>query len=708
MKWSPTGPELFEVTLRDGSYLIDFQFTASDTATIAAALESVGVRWIELGHGLGMNASEKGHGRAAATDAEYLEAAAGAIQEARWGMFFIPGIGREEDLRLAARHNMSFVRIGTNITEIESARRYFELARELGFITTWNGMKSYAVTPAEFGRKVAQVRSWGVDVAYLVDSAGGMYPEDVSAYLQAARGECDIALGYHGHDNLSLAMANTLRAIECGAVLIDTSLQGMGRSAGNAITEVLVAIMKKRGLWQSIDLNGLMDIGQGLIKPLIRRSGVDPMAVTAGYARFHSSFTEKVQAYARKHNLDVRDLIVRLCQEDQVSAPDGLLERLSLELASERMPRVISIPVFGLNRPRPASSQEALRAMLKQLRPCAVKAGKHAAVNIAIAEAPLPDFHVSGNIQDTLAHIVAPVDVSTEAQLLDVLKTVEGAVDVVLLDVDRKPFGPSDPATTGRQVLKDTLLLTYSDGQVWISAVEDQVVRLADEALAGVPIVIAGDHPRARRLALRLAQRRASVTMLVEPGIQSPLDSATLSDSLFGVSEEGPICCLPYDSAEGEGSLGAARLAIVWPRTRPWFGLKHASRLRKGAYLVDAGVGSVLPDALARAQENGVLSVRVNLWPALSGALVAAHESARVCRESFGWGSLAGVDVVAGGALGRAGSVVVDSVRHPRRVIGIADGRGGISFDYQDLELERVRSVSAEIQRQRLASSAGG
>src|SRR6478609_965790 len=92
-------PDVLEVTLRDGSYLIDFQFTAEDTATIAAALEGIGFRWIEVGHGLGLNASKAGKGVAAATDEEYLEAAGGALKRAKWGMFFIPGIGREEDLR---------------------------------------------------------------------------------------------------------------------------------------------------------------------------------------------------------------------------------------------------------------------------------------------------------------------------------------------------------------------------------------------------------------------------------------------------------------------------------------------------------------------------------------------------------------------------------------------------------------------------------
>ncbi len=260
-------PDILEVTLRDGSYLIDFQFTAEDTATIAAALESIGFRWIEIGHGLGLNASQAGKGMAAATDEGYMEAAAQALQDAKWGMFFIPGIGREEDIRLAADYGMSFLRIGTNVTEAAQAQPYIALAKELGLIVSYNAMKSYAVSPPEFGAVVAQARNWGADIACLVDSAGSMDPDSVAAYLRAAKAESESPLGYHGHDNLSLAMANTLRAIEEGAVLVDSSLQGMGRSAGNAVTEVLVAILQRRGSMQHIDLKAAMDVGQGLIQP---------------------------------------------------------------------------------------------------------------------------------------------------------------------------------------------------------------------------------------------------------------------------------------------------------------------------------------------------------------------------------------------------------------------------------------------------------
>ncbi len=688
--------DVFEVTLRDGSYLIDFQFTAEDTVMIASALEAVGFRWIEVGHGLGLNASQAGKGRAAATDEEYLEAAARALKHARWGMFFIPGIGRDIDLRLAARYHMSFVRIGTNITEMELAQPFFALAKDLGFIISYNAMKSYAISPAEFGRKAALARSWGADIFYLVDSAGGMYPDDVSEYLKAAQSESDIALGFHGHDNLSLVMANTLRAIECGVALVDSSLQGMGRSAGNAITEVLVAILKQRGHLPGIDLKGTMDIGQGLIMPLLRQRGMDPMAITAGYARFHSSFTVKVQRYAQEYQLDVRDLIVRLCQEDQVSAPDALLERLSKEIAAEKAPRVISFPALHIGT-KEVYGQQALLSLLKEMRPRAVKAGKYSALNIVIGEEPQDLITVSRNIQNTPSHIVGSVTLTADEQLLSILDTADGEVDVVLLDVDRKAFGPDSPGQIAHHGLKKSLLLTYLDSRVWVDAVEDQVVRLMGEVLDNSLLVITGEHPKSRFLALRFAERRARVVIINGPAssVATPLVE-TMRPFSFD-PDHLSVTCLDVHSSETINCLAKARAVILWPSRKPWFGMNEARHLMPGTFVLDAGIGSISPDGLEEARRHKAMLIRVNIWPNLAAALEAAHESARVCKESLGWEILAGVPVVAGGAMGRRGDVVVDSVRQPTRVIGIADGRGGVLFSYGPEDVEQVRRVSEEI-----------
>jgi len=692
-------PDVLEVTLRDGSYLIDFQFTAEDTATIASALESVGFRWIEVGHGLGLNASRTGSGLAAATDEEYMDAAAQALKHAKWGMFFIPGIGREEDLRVAARSGMSFVRIGTNVTETAQAEPYIALAKDLGLLVSYNAMKSYAVSPVEFGRVVAKVHAWGADIACLVDSAGSMDPDSVAAYMRAAKAESPIRLGFHGHDNLALAMANTLRAIDEGAVLVDSSLQGMGRSAGNAVTEVLVAILQKRGLLSHIDLKDAMDVGQGLIHPLLGQRGVDPMAVTGGLARFHSSFTAKVQHYARKHCIDMRDLIVRLCEEDQVSAPDELLERLSGELATLKMRRVLSIPAFRVESSKDKRPPVALDVLLKELRARTVKAGKFSAINVVTGEEPLAEFAVSANIQSTQSHMVGSVTLTSSEHLTSVLRAADGRVDVVLLDVDCKPFGPQHAAQVARAELKKTALLTYRDSRVWVEAVESQIVRLLDEVLEGIGIVVAGDHPRSRFLALRCAERGARVTLLQEPSQSSDVASLHLLRSLSLTGQEWDLSCVAPDSTTAAQAISEARVVVVWPARSAWFGREFAKHLSEGAFVLDARIGALLPEAISEAQCRGVLLLRVNIWPALAGSLSAAHGSWLEMRDAFGWETLDGVPVVAGGAMGQRGDVVVDSVRHPTRIIGICDGHGGVSFHFNEHEAEQLRRVQAEINR---------
>ena len=637
-----------------------------------------------------------------------MEAAAQALKLAKWGMFFIPGIGREEDLRLAARYGMSFVRIGTNVTETSQAEPYIALAKELGFIVSYNAMKSYAVTPAEFGKLVAKVHSWGADTACLVDSAGSMDPDSVAAYFRAAKAEGPSPLGFHGHDNLSLAMANTLRAIEEGAVLVDSSLQGMGRSAGNTVTEVLVAILQRRGFFSHIDLNAAMDVGQGLIQPLLGKRGIDPMAVTSGLAKFHSSFTDKVQRYARKHQIDVRDLIVRLCQEDQISAPDDLLERLSHELACLKMPRVLSIPAFRVEMGKEKTRREALDLLLKELRARAVKSGKFSALNIVIADKPQEDFIVSGNIHSTQSHVVGSVELTEQDQLETILKAADGGVDIVLLDVDPKPLGPANAAGIARKVLNKTALLTYLDSRVWVEAVEDQIVRLLNEALDRSEIVIAGDHPRSRFLALRFAERGASVTVIHDP-TQSPVaDVAGALRSLSLNGAEMKLKSIMADTTQASDALTKARVVVVWPAGAAWFDQRPAESLPPNAYVLDAGIGAILPGGIAEAQRRGCLLLRVNIWPALTGALSAAHESLMKTHDALGWEKLDGVPVVAGGAMGSSGDVIVDSVHHPTRIIGVCDGHGGVQFRYNEAEAERVRRVQVEINRRLVTPQLAG
>ncbi|MDX6574889.1 MAG: 4-hydroxy 2-oxovalerate aldolase [Blastocatellia bacterium] len=326
--------EILDTTLRDGAYMIDFQFTANDTAVICAALEDAGFRTIEVAHGLGLGASGTRWGVAAATDEEYLRAAATSLRKARFGTFFIPGIGTKEHLDLARGYGMSFVRIGTNITQSEEAEEFIKYAKLLGFEVMYNAMKSYVAPPEEFLRRMRQAVEWGADVVYLVDSAGGMLPAEVKQYIELLRENLDARVGFHGHNNFMLGCANNLAALEAGATLLDSTIQGMGRSSGNPQTEVMILLYEKLGISTGIDIFKTMEIGESLIRPLMPvKSGVTALDMTMAHAQFHSSFLPRVERAASEFKLDPKVLIVEVSKVDRINPSQELITSIAAKLA---------------------------------------------------------------------------------------------------------------------------------------------------------------------------------------------------------------------------------------------------------------------------------------------------------------------------------------------------------------------------------------
>jgi len=339
-------PVIFECTLRDASYVVNFQFTADQTRRVALALESVGFDHIEVGHGLGLGASKPSIGVAAETDEVYLEAAAATLTRARWGMFFIPGIGESRHLDLAAGFGMHFVRVGTNITEFREARAHVEHARSLGLSVSVNLMKTYAVDAPAFRDIVREIGAWQPDNIYVVDSAGCMLPDDVHEYIHAILGETACDAGIHAHHNLQLAVSNSLAALDAGARFVDTTLRGIGRSAGNAQTEVIVALLQRRGLVPEIDLMGTAAVSETLFVPLVRdmvaripgtnseevHRGSSDLELVLGLSKCHSSFLPMIESVAKEHGVNLLALVMAVSTRDCI--------RPSLDLCREEAGRL--------------------------------------------------------------------------------------------------------------------------------------------------------------------------------------------------------------------------------------------------------------------------------------------------------------------------------------------------------------------------------
>jgi 4-hydroxy-2-oxovalerate aldolase len=329
---SPADIHVLDTTLRDGSYANDFQFTAGQTRALCRELEACGVPLIEVGHGVGLNAGTAGYRSAVATDEEYMTAASAACEDALWGMFCIPGVATLEDVRLAGQYDMDFIRIGTNINEVEESREFIEAAKDEGMFVTANYMKSYARSPETFAEKAAQSQRYGADMVYIVDSAGGMLPETVEKYFEAVEKRTDIPVGFHGHDNLGLAVANSLTMADAGTFVVDTSLQGLGRSAGNASTEKTVATLEKSGYNTGTDFLKLLRTGQQFVSPIRTNPSQMPLDVVAGREEFHSSHMTKILDAAYEYGVDPAQLICAVCRENKIYAPEELVETLASDI----------------------------------------------------------------------------------------------------------------------------------------------------------------------------------------------------------------------------------------------------------------------------------------------------------------------------------------------------------------------------------------
>ncbi len=325
--------KIMDVTLRDGSYANNFQFSCSEQKVITSSLEDLGYQYIEIGHGMGLGASSPKNGIALHSDEEYLETAQKSLKKAKYGMFCIPGIASLEDVDKAADYGVGFLRIGTNVTEVEKSEPYVKRAKDRGIHVMTNYMKSYAVTPQYFVEQVKRSISYGADTVYVVDSAGSMMPEQVETLFEEIRKVSDISLGFHGHDNLGLALWNSLKALELGFEFIDSSLQGMGRSSGNVSTELFTICAQKRGYDMNVDIHRLLEVSKKYVYPMMRR--LNPIDVMCGYTGFHTSYLSAIHRVAGKYGVNPLRLMEKYTQYDQINMNEVKLEEIAKQLPED-------------------------------------------------------------------------------------------------------------------------------------------------------------------------------------------------------------------------------------------------------------------------------------------------------------------------------------------------------------------------------------
>ena len=311
--------KILDTTIRDGSYAVDFKFSCSDVRDLVRKSHRIGIEYIEIGHGQGLHASSLEHGFALQTDEEYMIAAREVAETSKLGFFCIPGIARLEDIEIAGHNKIDFIRIGVPVQDYEKAKPYIEKCKAEKMEVFVNFMKTYSATPVEFAKAAAELYAEGVGCVYIVDSAGSMSADDIGEYIDTTRQMSEIEIGFHGHNNLGLAVDNTLYCVKKGIGFIDCSFQGLGRSLGNASLEQVVMVMERRGYHTGFDIPRLLEYGYAGLRNIVREKLVNPLDYMCGYAGFHSSFLKDIYRCCNEKKVDPLRLIMAYSEINKVT-----------------------------------------------------------------------------------------------------------------------------------------------------------------------------------------------------------------------------------------------------------------------------------------------------------------------------------------------------------------------------------------------------
>lgn len=332
---------LTDSTLRDGSHAVRHSFRDADVRRVVRGLDDAGVPVIEVSHGDGLGGSSFNYGFSATDERELISAAVDERTRAKIAVLLLPGIGTVRDIEAAVDLGTDVARIATHCTEADVAAQHIAAAKRLGMEAVGFLMLAHRIPPAQLAEQAALMASYGADCVYVVDSAGALTVTGVRERVAALREAVDCQVGFHGHNNLGLAVASSIAATEEGAAQIDACTTGLGAGAGNCATELLVAACERSGITTGVDVMQIVDVADDVVRPLqLRPLVVDRDGVLLGYTGVYGSFLLHARRAAERYGVPTKDILIELGRREVVGGQEDMIIDVAVQLADAQQAAV--------------------------------------------------------------------------------------------------------------------------------------------------------------------------------------------------------------------------------------------------------------------------------------------------------------------------------------------------------------------------------
>lgn len=325
-----------DTSLRDGSHAKRHQFSEEDVTSIVAALDAAGVPVIEVTHGDGLGGSSFNYGFSLVDERKLIKAAVATAKRSKIAALMLPGVGTKDDITAVAELGISIIRIATHCTEADVSEQHFGLARDIGLETVGFLMMAHSQPPEVLAKQARIMADAGCQCVYVVDSAGAMVMEEASDRVEAVVAEIgsQAQVGFHGHENLSLSVANSVLAVRAGAVQVDGSTRRFGAGAGNTSVEAMAAVFERLGIRTGIDVLAIIDAAEDVVRPVMDGECVlDRLALIMGYAGVYSSFLKHAYRAADRYGVSGAEILLECGRQGLVGGQEDQIIQIAAELA---------------------------------------------------------------------------------------------------------------------------------------------------------------------------------------------------------------------------------------------------------------------------------------------------------------------------------------------------------------------------------------